>query len=362
MNRPLIDPELRALLREIATDPRARLFRSEIPRPTRLALRDGPTVGLHAAGLTAAERELLRAHREELAKLLRDSAEWKIQQHPHARVRVTRYANATERIPKLEHADLIANARRQHRALSRFEHLARHGWASARAHSLLSSPATSAYEYASFSLRFVPHDAAWIHVARDLREEEDAAAASRILTDVVRRGHSANLQMSALSFLGVRYEQAGAQASAAACFARSSALGVGSPNIDLSWLAESLSAGDITQTLEAAARIDDRLTPGCPALDDWLAQLDRRMQLLPLFVPLTESVRRTAQELLGRVGPTSTRVITAIDHYARTNSSGDPTWTSVFMPLNSWTPRGPSAGEDPPPATHLAPRRARHVS
>lgn len=89
-------PEIEELLREVASDPRSTLLRVPRPKVLRTFFEHDPTVSQHATGLRAAERELLRTHRDELAKLLREACVMKLYGHPAAKGRMLRHVTATQ--------------------------------------------------------------------------------------------------------------------------------------------------------------------------------------------------------------------------------------------------------------------------
>ncbi|MBL8858313.1 MAG: tetratricopeptide repeat protein [Planctomycetes bacterium] len=66
-----IDPEVEAILQEVARDPQSSLLRIERPRVIRGLLEREPTVGVATAGLTLAERHLVQTRRAETAFALR---------------------------------------------------------------------------------------------------------------------------------------------------------------------------------------------------------------------------------------------------------------------------------------------------
>lgn len=67
---PALDPRIEEVLRDIAADPRARLFTCDIGRLVR-GLGQAPVhASVNSAGLTSAERHLLSIGREEVARLL----------------------------------------------------------------------------------------------------------------------------------------------------------------------------------------------------------------------------------------------------------------------------------------------------
>lgn len=71
-DHPQFEPEVEALLREIARDPRSCLLRVPRPAVSRTAVEEQPHVMAGATGLTAAERQLLLVHRADAAQLLRE--------------------------------------------------------------------------------------------------------------------------------------------------------------------------------------------------------------------------------------------------------------------------------------------------
>lgn len=66
-----LDPEVEALLREVAQDPHSTLLRVERPKAIRGLLEREPVVGVATAGLTLAERHLVQTKRAEVAYSLR---------------------------------------------------------------------------------------------------------------------------------------------------------------------------------------------------------------------------------------------------------------------------------------------------
>lgn len=66
-----LDPEVEALLREVAQDPRSTLLRVERPKAIRGLLEREPVIGVATAGLTTAERHLVQTKRADVAYALR---------------------------------------------------------------------------------------------------------------------------------------------------------------------------------------------------------------------------------------------------------------------------------------------------
>jgi len=68
---PLLDPEVEAILREVAKDPDSVLLRVDRPKELRVLVEGGDTVVRGKTGLSLAEKQLLEVHRDEAAYLLR---------------------------------------------------------------------------------------------------------------------------------------------------------------------------------------------------------------------------------------------------------------------------------------------------
>lgn len=92
-----VDPELEQLLREVAADPRATLLRIARPQAIRSVYESSIVARESATGLLAAERQLLRVHREELARLLRRACVMLIFESPSGRAYTMRHVTATYR-------------------------------------------------------------------------------------------------------------------------------------------------------------------------------------------------------------------------------------------------------------------------
>ena len=82
-------PDLEAILQEIARDPRAKML--QVPSSGALAYATRPPmVSVAAAGLTSAEVEVLRVHREELGHRLKERCLIEFFSRPDAAVRLHR--------------------------------------------------------------------------------------------------------------------------------------------------------------------------------------------------------------------------------------------------------------------------------
>lgn len=69
---PVFTPEVEEILRDVASDPRSSLLKVDRPQHFRGLFERYSNVGPRTAGLTSAEREILRVHRGDVARLLGD--------------------------------------------------------------------------------------------------------------------------------------------------------------------------------------------------------------------------------------------------------------------------------------------------
>ena len=77
-----LDPEVEALLQEIASDPRSKLLRVNRPASVSLFAETRPSVGVATAGLTKAERHLVQTARADAGFLLRSVSVYLISSAP----------------------------------------------------------------------------------------------------------------------------------------------------------------------------------------------------------------------------------------------------------------------------------------
>lgn len=307
---PRVDPELQALLEEIAADPRARSFRGDVPVPRSLSCFDAGVLRESRTGLTLAERELLRVHREELAHLLLQASEHKLQQDPAMRARTSAYVSAERRRHFPDGPELIALLERSVRGMSApsspLTSTARTGLA------LLHSPASSAHQFAGLALRLVPQDASWIQIARALLVEGDPRASIALLTNLLSRRHDARLIGCAMEWVGVCFIAIGDARGAAPAFSRAARAAAPPPSSLLSWFVQSILACLEEESLRASGAVDSYLSGASPAVEAWREGL--RARLVQGSTRTTPQVLDLARKLVGRVGPVSNSILEELTH------------------------------------------------
>jgi hypothetical protein len=107
----ILDPEFEALLREVAADPNSTLLRVARPKVVRGFFEREDAASASETGLSAAERHLVQAHRNELAWLLRQAAFSKLLDGPVSKLCVSRHGPRGEDRSPSSQADLSARWR-----------------------------------------------------------------------------------------------------------------------------------------------------------------------------------------------------------------------------------------------------------
>lgn len=107
-----LDPNLEEVLRDIAADPRSRLFQTT-PRQLALGLRGNiPKISSRQAALTAAERHLVDVHREEVAWLLYKACQRGVLDKKCSTLGVHRWISKNESVHALSENELRGQAER----------------------------------------------------------------------------------------------------------------------------------------------------------------------------------------------------------------------------------------------------------
>ncbi len=266
-----LDPEVLALLDEIAADPDSTLLR--VPRePLKrfLPLRE-PPVSPREPLLTRAERHLVQAHREYVARLLFDACRLSLTRDPIEKTRIHRWVTKDQRL-EIPVKDKW------------------HSWANQAVKNPPSDPdlsfplrllqrcasgetSTPASELASASLRLVPCDATRIWLGVALHREGQSRSAMHTLQDVLAHRPSpanelwARMDCGFVSFGCARYEQAVDWYRSAASVQEDPAIPV------LSWFSSALQLGNREEASKARARLDEVVDPRHPTVNELTVSL-----------------------------------------------------------------------------------------
>jgi len=277
-DRPIYEPEVEELLRELAVDPTSTLLR--VPRkgvvPT--LFDKNAMVSPRAAGLSSAERHLLQVYREDVELLLRQAYllycksnepfgpthSWTITVDHH------------HELPAIEEWDFRAQG-----ALGR--PLLGDGAPEAHevlAHCVRESPISvpSPVQLAAAALRLVPTNQARIYVASDLHLNGRIETGLRAFREVMAQCSSFH-KSYCLQNMSRAYEDLGDTLAASRCVAEAALICGRRPDPLMNWLYVSIQRADQESALNAAMRIDELLKHDHEALVGFVKDLVERRRL-----------------------------------------------------------------------------------
>jgi hypothetical protein len=262
------DPEVEALLREIASDPRSKLLRFDRPRLLRGLFPRHP-VGGRAPGLGKAERHLLDVHRVELAWALRQACLVKF-------LGERGFGRWIGRNVDLTHGYRVPSAARWRRLFR--DELERGGSASwqqgcSPLHVESDWLSDSISHLASMSLQLESTDQARIYLAIDLALMGRNASSKRVLKEVLAGKATDEIASHALQALALCSSADRAYGEAAGLARRSARMGAERPEPYLNWLYYSLLSCDRAAAVECSDRISDLMDSRHPAVELFEKQL-----------------------------------------------------------------------------------------
>ena len=253
-----LDPEVRGLLEEIATQPAAHLLRSDPTRLRSILYPEAPRPGARDRLLSNAEDLLLRAHRDNVGRLLYTQAAVLLTQDtPFGRsispsITVDRNLDLPDEAT-LERESAAAAAGLAARAPEpAAELLARCCAAGTRV-----QPA----ELLEASLRLRPSDSVRVTLALDMIRRDQLQAAEEALHEVLARHPSAMIASYAWQDLGLLENHRGRHAQAADAYKKAASAHEGRIAPLLSLFGEYLHLGQSEGALETGRRIDELASP-----------------------------------------------------------------------------------------------------
>lgn len=251
----VFDPEVEALLREIAADPNSSLLRVTRPQAVKGLFERTERVSPGMTGLSSAERHLVQVHRNEVAHLLREVCRWRMMNDPASKANFSPYNGATET---------------KHSSLKEFEDAARsleRNEPDPDSHSALQlikecigEQGVHVSSIASASQRLEPHDASRIYIGLDLAFRGKPHSAIRVYKSVLDDCVEPAMRSSAWANAAVAYELLGMNEMMVGCTSQS-ALASDNPTSASEWLFGALLLEDKAGALAASHRIHD-LTNG----------------------------------------------------------------------------------------------------
>ena len=302
----LLDPEIEELLRRIARDPRSTLLRVTRPQIAKGLFERSPAVGARAAGLTAAERQLLCVHREETALMLRQLFYHRFLRDERMRRITCMYTAAGKKIELGSEQDLGARLAAQ--ADPTTSDLGDAGASHVLADALALPPdaVASPSQIALAALRLVPSDNARNYLGYQLVRTGNLRSALRIFEDVAARSPRVSSVVSALSWSGVAFVLMEQPRRALDVYSKAAQKAGGWPNDALCWLMFSIQVGDIIQAERAAAHVDSMPTLNVHLVWPWV---ENQLQLRgKTWSPSTEALELLSS-LNDRIGDTSRSVL-----------------------------------------------------
>jgi tetratricopeptide (TPR) repeat protein len=302
----LFDPAVEELLREIAADPDSCLLR--VPRPAvvqSLAHRQ-EIVRPTATGLTSAERELLRVHRAEVAKLLREACVLRLASHPCARFELTLFLTGRIRTHVAREGDWRASAR--------FYRTHSGGDVGVELLDACIEPeglaAVSVSQLAAASMRLCPSDAARIYPSIELILQGNETAALHLLMEAVLQGLSARYAAHAWAQIGLAFSNLSEHRRSIEAYGTALKFDSELASALLSYFGCTCMAGSVHEIINAASRLEAAIAPDQDALRDYVSAIrlrPARLRPQPVHAQLVQLTK-----LQARVGLSARMVIDAL--------------------------------------------------
>jgi tetratricopeptide (TPR) repeat protein len=267
----VLDPQIEELLKVVASDPRSTLLRVSRPQKIRGFIEGASRRG--QIGLTAAERQLVACHRQELAFWLREECKSRLYANTNLKRRIILNYSATGRVEILPIQSI-------HNAAQDSANRAMNAGVAPGDVSLIDScivesreHAATAAECALASARLEPTDQARIYVALDLLTSNKSHQALRVLNTVMAAFPSRSNKAAALDNIALARAQledlelalSAAQESASLCADRTTPV--------MHWLFYASCLGRKESAAAAASRLDDLIPSSHPGVDEFLTNL-----------------------------------------------------------------------------------------
>ncbi len=267
------DPEVQALLEEIVADPSSTLLKvPEAPLSKWLIARE-PPVSPREPVLTRAERYLVQAHREYIARLLLERSVMELTRGSISETRVHRCLTANERLPlptddawrlkaekELDSHTTIQDAAIGHDLLRRCVGGDR-------------NPQPS--QLVAASLRLAPCDQTRVWLGVALHREGQNRSALRVLHDILGHRPSTLDEAWARADCGLVHFWQGEFASAADWYRSAAAVRTDKlrPVFAFGWMTSALQLGDASDVRTASIRIDENVNSSDPVLAEFITAL-----------------------------------------------------------------------------------------
>ncbi len=299
----LLEPELESLLREVAADPDSSLLR--VPRAKALPMlyEDRPAAGPATAGLSLAEREILRVHRLEVAWLLRQVCVWRLVEGSRSRMFVSRYVTAQDRRAPLRPSALVEGYRLETHIKNGDADLSLALALLSQAVARTSNEDPCVLELAAASQCLHPSNEARILGGQDLALHHSARSALHLLSPLSLVDLGTSIGISNWTTLGYAHLTLGQMHRAHGAYRRASELGEARPGPWMDRLAMSLQVGSAEDARHSSEHLDHILGDRQQAVE-WYVESRQSRRRLGEWRPTDEATRLTVQlqEHLGAAG------------------------------------------------------------
>jgi hypothetical protein len=292
-----LEPEVEALIQEIARDPRSSFLK--VPRPVQPRDLAGTWERFSSvsAGWTSAERHLLDAHREEVAYWMRTKVLVEVLELPGERDRV-----ATDSVPskdelRLRSAELLLRDAEDSGLASHLQRGASDApW----------SP-NDLYALARVSVQLAPTDHSWLRLSLTLHHVHHFGTAVQVLGRRLSSVGSDLMRTCFLCGMGAAYHAAGNHVAARDAYSAAASVGPRGFLTVSNALAEYLILGDTAGAARSLEQIDELAGEA----DTELERVIRLVKQSPALRANQETVRGTARKLETTTGPHSLKLLHA---------------------------------------------------
>lgn len=299
-----LDPEVEAVLREVAADQHSALLR--VPRDTvRPTLLDEPTRDRQLKGLSSAEKQLLTVHRGELAWLLRQMCLSQLFAKSPAKLVVSRYKSISEKCKVWDQSQLADRVRSE----TIFgNHSPNHGAIEllSRSLRLASGQSPSISELIAVAMSLEPTNQARLIAAIDLALRGNQYSAIRVARSVLNKNPAQEHAVRAWECIGFALSKLARYTQAYKAYDRACAIGNQYLEARMNRFLFALQAGARKEALDSAADLDTAVNVEQPNVK-WFLSVTKERQSQGEWTP-TEGGKRLGSTIATDLNEVAKRI------------------------------------------------------
>jgi tetratricopeptide (TPR) repeat protein len=299
-----LDPELEAILQEVAKDPDSILLRVDRPKELKAITRGADTLVTGKVGFSAAEKQLLEVHREEAAYLLRLAYYELAEEVAEERERGLFVPPQGKAVETLGDTVIRERLRRQRELLSTDSEI-RDGIDAGLL--LLADPCARLVDLATASLRLVPSVVARNYIGREQLLASQLWSAEQTFARLNDRFSTPRVKTTVLCDLALTYLLQGRLRLASEAYQEASDLDPQDLVSATSWLAVSAQLGNRDDVVEASRRLGLSCVPGSKTFVRILSDLEHQ-RTRGIWSPSAES-RQVVDSTSGVLSEAGRRVL-----------------------------------------------------